>query len=75
MANIGQVLTTVVTVVPDLVALEAEVEASLAALKASAKKPSDYMKFAAAQLIAAAPVADKLEPIFESAAAVAAPAV
>jgi hypothetical protein len=70
MANIAQVLTIAVGVVPDLVGLEAEVEASLAALKASPKKPSDYMKFAAAQLVAAAPIADKLEPLFGPAAAI-----
>lgn len=70
MANIGQVLTTVVQVVPGLVTLEAEVEAALAALKASAKKPSDYMKFAAAQLVAAAPIADQIAPLFEAAASI-----
>jgi hypothetical protein len=69
MSNIGQVLTAIVSAAPDLVSLEIEIERALADLKASPKHPSDYMRFAAAQLLAAAPTADKLAPIFEPASA------
>jgi hypothetical protein len=72
MANIGQILSVAVSVAPDLIGLESEVEAALAVLKASPKNPSDYMKFAAAQLTAAAPIADKIAPLFETPAATAA---
>jgi len=70
MANVGQIVSTVLGAAQNLVTLEAEVETALATLKASPKHPSDYLKFAAAQCLAAAPVADQLAPLFEPAATI-----
>jgi hypothetical protein len=63
MANVSvsQILNDALIDLPQIVALVKSVEDGIAALNTSTKKPSDYMKFAAAVLNAAAPLADQIE--------------
>ena len=59
--TISQVLNDALIDLPQIVTLVQTIETGITALGASGKKPSDYMKFAATVLNAAAPLADVIE--------------
>jgi len=66
--TISQILNDAVIDLPQIVTLVKTVEDGITTLSTSGKKPSDYMKFAGAVLVSAAPLADTIEAQFAPAA-------